>query len=222
MVTTSIDLEKTVSDDHRRDTAKRGRPSRRWPRRRDPAGRQRHQEEGCDEQASPEGRIQPTRSCSSCQTSDLKSNGWRLTEFAKSLLLGARRKRATWQLPWKREVRRRSIWRASFVQLGATSESLWTEIRDLVGCVTIGSEIRSLGAEPNGDRVADASLWDRATKGLFTAADADWSTRGRGSVAGRAAQQSAPDPSKAWRCARQCPAARGWTGTSRLIWSEQQ
>ena len=26
---------------------------------------------------------------------DLKSNGWRLTEFAKSLLLGARRERAT-------------------------------------------------------------------------------------------------------------------------------
>ena len=38
---------------------------------------------------------------------DLKSYGWKLMEFEKSLLLGARRNRATQQLPWKREVRRK-------------------------------------------------------------------------------------------------------------------
>ena len=88
IVTTANDPEKTVNDDHGRDTAKRERPPRRWSGRRDPAGRQRHQEEESDEEASPEGRIQPTRSCSFSQP-----NCWRLTEFAKSLLLGARRKR---------------------------------------------------------------------------------------------------------------------------------
>ena len=94
--------------------------------------------------------------------SDLKSNGWRLTEFAKSLLLGARRKRADLTVAVETGSEEKVDLKASFVQLGAASESLRTKIRDLVGCVTItkgaGSEIRSLGAEPNGDRVADASL----------------------------------------------------------------
>ena len=72
------------------ETQPRGRATETMAGRRDPPGRQRHQEEEGDEETSPEGRIQPTRSCSFCQP-----NCWRLTEFAKTLLFGARRKRAT-------------------------------------------------------------------------------------------------------------------------------
>ena len=65
MVTTANDPEKTVSDDHRRDTAKRGEGHRIDGQ--EEEIQQADKEEEGDEQASPEGRIQPTRSCSSCQ-----------------------------------------------------------------------------------------------------------------------------------------------------------
>ena len=125
MVTTAIVPEKTVSDDHRRDTAKRERPPRRWPGRRDPAGRQRHQEEECDEQASPEVRIQPTRSCSSCQVRSRTVGGSRSSRRVYCLVQDANERPDG----------------ASLVQLGATSESLQTKTRDLVGCVTITKEL---------------------------------------------------------------------------------
>ena len=89
MVTTANDPEKTVSDDHRRQPRGRGHRDDGQEEEIQQADNDTNEEEG-DEKASPEGRIQPTKFLSS-----LKSNGWRLTEFAKSLLLGARRKRAT-------------------------------------------------------------------------------------------------------------------------------
>ena len=81
MVTTAIDPEKTVSDDHRGDPAKRG-----W------------QPEGFGPEGTRNGsRAQRFEDANKVMQflTDLKSNDWRLTEFAKSLLLGAKRKRAT-------------------------------------------------------------------------------------------------------------------------------
>ena len=79
MVTTAIDPEKTVSDDHRRDPAKKV-----WQPGFGPEG------------TSTGSRAQRFEDANKVMQflTDLKSNGWRLTEFAKSLLLGARRKRA--------------------------------------------------------------------------------------------------------------------------------
>ena len=52
----------------------------------------------------------------------------------------------------------KAVQKASFDQLGATSESIRTKIRELVERVTttkeLESEIQSLSAEPNGGRVA--------------------------------------------------------------------
>ena len=49
--------------------------------------------------------------------------------------------------------------KASFVQLEATSEPIWTKIRELVGCVTITkelvSEIRSLQQNPTEAELQD-------------------------------------------------------------------
>ena len=81
VVTTAIDPEKTVSDDHRGDPANGG-----W------------QPEGFRPEGTSTGsRAQRFDDANKVMQflTDLKSNGWRLTEFAKSLLLGARRKRAT-------------------------------------------------------------------------------------------------------------------------------
>ena len=51
------------------------------------------------------------------------------------------------------------VGRASLVQLGATSESLQTKTRDLVGCVTttkeLESEIRSLEQNPTEAELQD-------------------------------------------------------------------
>ena len=78
---TAIDPEKTVSDDHRRDTAKRG-----W------------QPEGFGPEGTSTGsRAQRFEDANMVMQflTVLKSNGWRLTEIAKSLLLNAKHKRAT-------------------------------------------------------------------------------------------------------------------------------
>ena len=43
--------------------------------------------------------------------SKIKPKVWRLIEFTKNLLLGARRNRAIWHSPWKRGVKIKPIWR---------------------------------------------------------------------------------------------------------------
>ena len=59
----------------------------------------------------------------------------------------------------KSSPKQRADLKASFVQLGATSESIRTKIRDLVGCVTITkelvSEIRSLQQNPTEAELQD-------------------------------------------------------------------
>ena len=91
--------------------------------------------------------------------------------------------------------------KASFVQLGATSESLQTKTRDLVGCVTITKELgQRYGLWEQNPTETELQMLRCETEQREACSQLRMQigrSGGRGSIAGRAAQQSAPDPSKA-------------------------